>query len=289
MGDARTNAGFSLVPDKHRINFGIPSRRAVTNLAVGNHGSNSWIIKAHNFFDQKWVQFTLIGLLLLDILIIFIELFLMSEYPSCRLVKRDCLACCPGSENGGNHTKRWLAESKSSEGHGTDDHHDYGICNATTPGYELTGISGCDSHKWAAVHVVEEVLFYCTISILVIFLIENLVEMAALGIRKFASQIFLVGDFSVVLISLVLEIVFHTMKSKFQEVVELLVFFRLWRFVRIGHGLLEVSSEMTSKEYEPLFEYIEECEKKLKEQNISIPEKTDDVTKLIEGHINDHH
>jgi len=68
-----------------------------------------------------------------------------------------------------------------------------------------------------------------------IFLIENLVEMAALGIRKFASQIFLVGDFSVVLISLVLEIVFHTMKSKFQEVVELLVFFRLWRFVRIGH------------------------------------------------------
>jgi hypothetical protein len=68
-----------------------------------------------------------------------------------------------------------------------------------------------------------------------IFLIENLVEMAALGIRKFASQIFLVGDFSVVLISLVLEIVFHVMKSKFQEVAELLVFFRLWRFVRIGH------------------------------------------------------
>jgi hypothetical protein len=52
---------------------------------------------------------------------------------------------------------------------------------------------------------------------------------------------------------------------------------------------LEVSSEMTSKEYEPLFEYIEECEKMLKEQNISIPEKNDDVTKLIEGHSKDHH
>lgn len=68
-----------------------------------------------------------------------------------------------------------------------------------------------------------------------IFLIENLVEMAALGVRKFASQIFLVLDFLVVLISLVLEILFHIMKSNFQEVVAMLVFFRLWRFIRIGH------------------------------------------------------
>jgi len=289
MGDPRTNTGFSVVPDKHRINFGIPSKQSVANLAIQNHASNSWIIKAHNFFDQKWVQFTLIGLLLLDILIIFTELFLKSEYPSCSLLERDCLACCPGTETGGNHTERWLAESKSSEGYGTNDHHDYDICDAFEPGSEWTGTAACDSHKWAAVHTVEEVLFYCTIIILVIFLIENLVEMAALGIRKFASQIFLVGDFSVVLISIVLEIVFHVMKSKLQEVFELLVFFRLWRFVRIGHGLLEVSSEMTSKEYEPLFEYIEECEKMLKEQNISIPEKNDHVTKLIEGHSKDHH
>lgn len=287
MGDAGLNAGFSVVPDKHRINFGIPSRKAVTSLAEGNHGDDSWIRRAHKFFDQKWVQLTLIGLLCLDILIIFIELFLMSEYPSCRLLERDCVACCPESE--GDHDERWLADSMSSEGHGTDDHHAHDICDAAKSGYDSTGIAACDSHRWQFVHITEEFLFYCTISILVIFLIENLVEMAALGVRKFASQIFLVLDFLVVLISLVLEILFHIMKSNFQEVVAMLVFFRLWRFIRIGHGLLEVSSEMTSKEYEPLFVYIKECEKKLKEQNISIPEKDDDVTKLIEGHSHDHH
>ena len=68
-----------------------------------------------------------------------------------------------------------------------------------------------------------------------IFLIENLAEMAALGIKKFFTQLFLVLDFAVVLISLVFELVFHFNKSQLQQVAEILILFRVWRFVRIGH------------------------------------------------------
>ena len=68
-----------------------------------------------------------------------------------------------------------------------------------------------------------------------IFFVENLVEMAALGVVKFFTQLFLVGDFLIVTISLVFEVVFHLMKSKFQDIAAILVLFRLWRFVRVGH------------------------------------------------------
>ena len=66
-------------------------------------------------------------------------------------------------------------------------------------------------------------------------MVENLVEMAALGVRTFFKQIFLAADFVVVLVSLVLELVFHLMHSQLAEIASLLVLFRIWRFVRIGH------------------------------------------------------
>ena len=50
-------------------------------------------------------------------------------------------------------------------------------------------------------------------------------------------------------------------------------------------AILEVSSELTSKEYECLFEYINECEEKFKENGIVRPEKSDAVKALIDGHL----
>jgi hypothetical protein len=68
-----------------------------------------------------------------------------------------------------------------------------------------------------------------------IFLIENLVEMAALGISTFFKQIFLAMDFIVVLVSLILELTFHLLHAQLAQLVGILVMFRIWRFVRIGH------------------------------------------------------
>merc|ERR1711915_947401 len=98
-------------------------------------------------------------------------------------------------------------------------------------------------------------------------LVESLVEMATLGC-DFFKQIFLVMDFLVISVSLVLELTFHFLKSKYVEIASFLVLIRLWRFVRIGHGIVEVTSEVTSQQYEPLFEYVFECEKELEKHSI---------------------
>ena len=76
-----------------------------------------------------------------------------------------------------------------------------------------------------------------------IFLLENLAEVAALGMINFFKQLFLALDFLVVLVSLVFELVFHFNKNYFEKVVEILVLFRVWRFVRIGHVSTVLSAD----------------------------------------------
>lgn len=265
----------TVIVNERRAHFGIPSRMSVRKFKVENHNDDSFISKCHDFFDSSWVHFLLSGLLIGDIVIIFAELFLGSEFPYCSIIERDCDACCPTSEVDGTQDERWLAKATS----------ELTICQA---GYEDIGIPACDDHKWETVHDVQHGLFYCTVIILGIFLLESLVEMATLG-RKFFYQIFLVIDFLLIAISLLLELVFHYMKSQYVEVASFLVLIRLWRFVRIGHGIIEVASELTSKQYEPLFEYMSLCEKELEKQNISKPEKTEELQELIEGHLHHQH
>lgn len=257
------------ITDK-RIHFGVLKRTSVNDFAVETHGSNNWKTKVHTFMDRSSVQIILHSLLILDVLIIFSELFLMSEYPSCRLVERDCQACCPKSHDDdalGN--ERWL------EG---DDYHSEEICKS---GYEFTGLAACDSHKYETVHTIEVVFFYCTVTILVIFLIENIIEMVVLGPMNYFRQFFLVFDLFVVVVSLTLELVLHHLKNNYAEIASILVLFRLWRFVRIGHGIVEVASEVAHKQYDPLLEYVRECEEKLKANNITKPESSTKVQELM--------
>lgn len=75
------------------------------------------------------------------------------------------------------------------------------------------------------------------------FFIELSLEIAVLGVKKFFSQIFLALDFFVVTISLIFELVFYSFKSQLQKVFAILVIFRLWRFVRIGHVRFLLSME----------------------------------------------
>ena len=156
--DKYKTTGMSVALNKYKINFGIPSRKSVFTFVAGSHGDNSWQVKIHKFLDQKWVEYTLIGLLCLDIIIIFTELFLQTHYPLCQYVTRDCMACCPSSDseadhNGEDNPNRWLAG---------DDHHE-SYCDA---GYDMTGEAACDDHKYESVHAAEETLFYCTVIIL---------------------------------------------------------------------------------------------------------------------------
>jgi len=92
----------------------------------------------------------------------------------------------------------------------------------------------------------------------------------------FFRQFFFLLDYAIITVSLVLEIVFHTFKEDiYQSLVGLLVIVRIWRFVRIGHGIAEFANEMAHKEYHGLLEYTEELEKRLKANNIDLPESGD--------------
>lgn len=261
---------------KENFNFGIPSRASVVNTTAELRSHESWRKRTLDFLHKKWVQDVFMSLLILDILIIFTELFLMIEFPTCRLVTRDCISCCGEEDHGDEeHFRRWLASSDG--GHG-DDHQ---TCPSA---YTPTGVPGCDSHKYATIHTIENVLFYITVAILALFLIENLVEMAALGPCVFFKQIFLAADFFVVLISLVLELTFKHLKSDLAELVGILVLFRIWRFIRIGHGIIEITSELTNEYYDPLIQYAKKCEEKLKDSNVELPERSEAVEEQMKTH-----
>eukprot|EP00536_Pseudo-nitzschia_multiseries_P011195 jgi/Psemu1/259648/estExt_Genewise1Plus.C_3680004 len=253
------------------INFGIPLRGSVADFSAKTHGTENWKTVVLKFLGQKWVEMALLSLLMADVLIIFAELFLHAEFPTCNMVKRDCVACCKDSLDGvdpGSEVRRWLAGTASSgNDHGGDC--DYG--------YEDSGEAECDPHKWEAVHVAEEVLFYITVGILCIFFIENLLEMSALGVCKFFQQVFLALDFVVVTVSLVMELLLHLLHSQLAEMAGLLIFFRLWRFVRIGHGIVEA----THAKYQCLVDYTMECEAKLEKLGVAPPEKSEEVKEMM--------
>merc|ERR1712110_658100 len=115
-----------------------------------------------------------------------------SLFPACNVTMQNCHACCPSISS-----HRFLAEGG---GHdiddhygGHDDHHD-SICMA---GYldsgvhehifdkgtvedVSTGYPTCNDHKWHEVHLIEEILFYGTIAILSLFMLENIIECIAM-------------------------------------------------------------------------------------------------------------
>jgi len=283
--------------ERPKINVGIPSRKSVAEYvqskevarshdASGNAKPKKWRTTFHEFVDQEWFQITMQVLLLTDVLIIFTELYLHAEFPSCKLVERDCISCCSGSDSHSHSdadadadAARWLASAASDGGH-------QGFCDA---GYDPTGTAGCDAHKYDTVHTIEEVLFYITITILLIFLVENLVEMAALGVCNYFRQAFLALDFLVITISLAMELSFHFLHNQLTDVAAgVLVLFRCWRFVRIGHGLMEVASEMANSQYDILIEYVKECEEKMKENNVSPPKKHQKVIDIL-TEVHTHH
>jgi len=235
---------------RKKAHLGIPSKASIVIHRKERVKEGSFVDKLHGFVIEPKVEFLLHSLLILDVLIIFAELFIVMEYPKCYLIKRDCIACCPGE--GGDGIERFLAGGGGS-GHSSE----YGFCD---DGYEETGEAACDEYKRETAMMVKNVLFWITVCILAVFLLEGIVEMLALG-RLYFKQVFLVLDFVIVFVSLTLELFFHFWTKKdgfdYERAFSLFIMIRLWRFVRIGHGAFEAASEVTSKSYQPLFAYID--------------------------------
>ena len=291
------------------LNFNIPTTQGTNDHAKEQHGTHSWRYKVLRFVHSGKVQKLLMALLLLDVIILFIEILLLALFPHCSVIVRDAISCCPAEEDdehddGAGSQLRFL---EAASGHG-EEHHD--VCEADDlrafPEYE----AGCDEHKWSTVHTVEEVLFALTITILSIFMVELNVVMIALKPQIFFRQFFFMLDYVIITISLVLErecchtvkkcamvfalncrqltnskyifffsslflfeVVFHFFKNElYQSAAGFLVIVRVWRFVRIGHGIMEVTNEMAHEEYSGLLAYTEALEDICTEHQIELPE-----------------
>ncbi|KAI3435829.1 hypothetical protein D9Q98_001887 [Chlorella vulgaris] len=100
----------------------------------------------------------------------------------------------------------------------------------------LTAIFACHEHEPHAVHTAEEALRWTSVGILCLFTAELAVRLAVFGHTYFTHSRWHLFDAVVVISSLVLELSLHNLA---QEVASLLVFFRLWRVLRVMHGVAE--------------------------------------------------
>jgi hypothetical protein len=265
------------------LNFGIPSKQGAQDYVEQYHGKQSWRMKIMEFLHEPRVSMFLMGLLLLDVIILFVELFLLTHYPSCLIIERDCISCC-APESATNETdhnaERFLSV-------GVDEHHAE-VCDAgLEPSYE-TG--ACDAHKWETIHNVELGLFSVTVTILSIFFLELTMEMIALRPTVFFRQFFYALDYVIVTVSLVLELSLHFVEEdSLAALLGVLIFARIWRFVRIGHGIIEVTSEYTHQKYDMLLEYTRALEEAAIKSNAEIPDCPEEVRKALTEQISSHH
>mmetsp|Transcript_578 Transcript_578/g.1034 ORF Transcript_578/g.1034 Transcript_578/m.1034 type:complete len:404 (+) Transcript_578:250-1461(+) len=244
--------------DSQRINYDIPTNEGVDEHVKRYQGHDSWRYKIVKFIHSKKVQYFLMGLLLLDVLILFVEMFLLATYPMCNLIERDGISCCPAEDQ---KNTRFLGGG----GGGYED-----ICPAGTIEF---GKASCDTHKWHDVHVAEKVFVALTILILSTFFVELNVEMIAVTPSVFFRQVFLLFDYTIVTVSLGLELMFVIKENlNLQSAVGLIIVARLWRFVRIAHGIVEVVTEISSTKYQDLLAYAESLEVMLKDNGIVVPD-----------------
>jgi Ion transport protein len=240
----------------HAMNFNIPTDQGVHDHVKGQYSQDSWRYKVLKFLHSNKVQIMLIGLLLLDVIILFVELLILAIYPHCSIIVRDAISCCPVTK-----AVRFLQETT-----------DGSVCElpGTEPAPEYE--AGCNENKWEAVDNAETAMFALTITILSIFMIELTISMIALTPQIFFRQFFFLLDFVIITVSLILEVIFHVFHDDlYQSLAGVLVVFRLWRFVRIGHGIMEITNEIAHKEYAGLQAYTEALEELLKEHSIPLP------------------
>ena len=231
------------------------------------HGHKSRRVKILKFIHSKPVQFTLMALLITDVIVLFIEIFLSAEYPSCNIITRDAVSCCSG-----------VTVSESEQGVDQAEAEEHGLCEAPLIAYP-DNPAGCNPHKYPALHTAHTVLFAITISILSIFLLELFLLILCLG-KRFFRHFFYVLDLVVVSVSFALEITFYTSQSDVLSALSgILVLARLWRFVRVGHGIVEATVELAQHRFDTVLEYNEQLEQLLRDHGIEVP-FSEDMHKL---------
>jgi len=194
-------------------------------------------------------------------------------------IERNCISCCP------------MTSEAQMQQHDTDDHHFFRFLSESEHAHHESCSYGeetldypafCDSHKYPGIHIAHIVLFSLSVSILIIFLIELNMTMIAMG-KSFFKSFFLVFDYIVVALSLILEIFFKVKHADVAAIAELLILFRLWRFVRVGHGIVHSSVKKSTKQKSVMQKRVKELTCLLLANGIEIPAEMQYADNDVEG------
>ena len=257
---------------------------------------DSWESKILHVLHKPAVEWTLCGLLMLDVMILFVELFLGAQYPTCGIITREAVSCCPDpseycQDNGGEDEMRFLAEAGEGDLLTCSDEHDdharrlaakgggdgyhHSVCGA---GIETACPAGCDEHKYEWLHTVHVTFFSLTIAILGIFFVELCLVLICLKPQNFIKKPLYVLDLIVVTFSLVLEFAFYFDDNYAAAALAgMLIITRLWRFVRVGPGIVMVTNKYHNEKNSARTQYNKELEDILAENGIDLPTKNLDM------------
>lgn len=224
------------------------------------HAQHGWRDKLGHFLESKPEQWFIFGLICIDLLVIFVQLFVIEPHLSCHPPQTPTVAPTP--------TPTGHAAMLSNPDHSSSEHHD------TNEAYEL-------AEKW---------LTRSSLAILSILAAEIILLLVAFDIRFFKQPLYIL-DALVISASLVIEItepkLQHHGTGEARSMANLLMIFRLWRIVRIIHGIamsvqerseehikeLEAELEKLTKEkthVETKFDYLKKKYKKLAEAHEEI-------------------
>lgn len=272
--------------NRQRMSFAVPTSKeedaCVKERHVTDENPNPWQYRLLKVLNSPTFQHIIIAMLLLDVFIIFIELAIDAFYPNCDLIERDAVSCCTASDedivdsHGAGEVHRFMTGINRLLAEKGGDGHYSNLC--TAPLVETSDPAGCDEHKYPGVHVAHEVLFSFTLIILILFEIELLLMMYLLGPKKYFSHLLYALDLFVVTVSLVLEIIFRVVHEDIlNDLVGILILFRVWRFVRIGHGLVASTFELQEERIHELKHYVQEVEEMVETLGGELPKKRPSV------------
>ncbi len=192
-------------------------------------------------------------------------------FPSCHKIVQNAVSCCP--IHGGDEANAEAGVHRSLEGGGDGDPTDHGIC--AYPLVDAGHEAGCDEHKFSGAHAAHDALFWTTVVILATFEAELLLLVYLLGPAKFVHHCMYVLDLIIVTVSLAFELVLYFIgqESAAALLPEFLIVFRVWRFVRIGHGLVASAHEVGHEKIHLAFEHMDKLEGLLRDNGVKVPER----------------
>eukprot|EP01025_Chloroclados_australasicus_P037869 TRINITY_DN3871_c3_g1_i1.p1 TRINITY_DN3871_c3_g1~~TRINITY_DN3871_c3_g1_i1.p1 ORF type:complete len:245 (-),score=27.89 TRINITY_DN3871_c3_g1_i1:310-1044(-) len=126
----------------------------------------------------------------------------------------------------------------------------------------IVALAHCgEEHPNHTLEEVAHVFHYVSIGILCVFVVENLLQLYAFGLKFFTKSILHVVDFVVIVVSLILDITITD--DSLGEVSSLLVIVRLWRLARIIHATEHITAFEKESEHDNINQKLERLQQQL--------------------------